>query len=417
MSTRKRARESESSGSDSSESEEEEEEEEEEDDDEEETEEDDSDSDPAEMEEPSIRIINSRGKYNLDRETLTKIKKMFSSITRSSSSPPRRKREKPTIVTVEVCDPPFTPSCIDEFLQLEAEQTRRQQQFRDCSKLSLLRPHLEALRDLVGMGEVKKDVCSMILSQMQAGIPGQSLRHTIIYGPPGVGKTTLVNILANIMSCFGTLKTPKVVHANAASMIAGFLGQTTSKTEELIQSARGGVLLIDEASSISDGRTTQSGDSFSKSAIDTLNRHLTENGSDFVCILAGYEKEIHRDFLSVNPGLERRFTTIFRIQEYSSEELWQMAIVKLKATKLNFNESDVDKSFFTDKKFFKGMGGDIQTFVDKILVQHSVAVFGKSDKFTLSKTTIKTAFEAYVSMKKEHPSLKDTSDPPPGMYI
>jgi len=197
--------------------------------------------------------------------------------------------------------------------------------FQDSAKLPALIPHLQELQAMVGLRKIKQQVLDLVLHRVQTGLPKAYLGHVIIHGGPGVGKTTFANILAKVLHALGDLKKSKVVHASAQNMIAEYLGQTTNKTKNLIESAFGGVLLLDEASSLSDGRSNGSGDSFSKSAIDTLNRMLTEHESKFVCIIAGYKDEIKRDFMDVNPGLARRFTSVFEMEPYRPAELQQIA--------------------------------------------------------------------------------------------
>jgi hypothetical protein len=183
-------------------------------------------------------------------------------------------------------------------------------------------------------------------------------------------------------------------------MIAGFLGQTASMTEDVIKKSFGGVLVIDEASSLADGRRSDSSDSFSKSCLDTLNRMLSEHGDKFICVLAGYKHEIYRDILSMNPGLSRRFSIQFEIDTYTADDLRNIVILKLKQRGLEFENETLTipplKWFKTHEKSFPNFGGDCDILVDKVITYHSIQTFGKDDKKTITYKDIIKGFEMMV---------------------
>lgn len=310
-----------------------------------------------------------------------------------SLAPPAAPTSPPASVS-----PPFTPTNLEELIRLANHNDI--ETFRDCRALKSMLPHLQDLASLVGLASVKQAVFDLILSNLQRDLPRSELNHMVVYGLPGLGKTTLVNILAKVMCSLSLVDKAKVVHATAASMIAGFLGQTAEKTTALVESAAGGVLLIDEASSLADGRS-HNGDSFSKSAVDTLNRLLTEKGSQFVCILAGYEDEIERDFFSINPGLRRRFPHVFRLSKYSPLELRDIAVYHLAKTGLQVPEVAVQCSLFSGENYdyFSSMAGDVTVLVGKILAAHSRTVFGCAEKKKISAATVNQGFKDFLLLK------------------
>lgn len=313
--------------------------------------------------------------------------------------------------------PPFTPSTLEELINLIHLQQQTRVSYLDCERLPQLLPHLLELQALVGLKEIKASIVQLILTRSQSQLPRPALNHAVVYGRPGVGKTTFVNIFARILSCLGVVDGGKVVHATQENMVAGFLGQTAEKTQSLVESAFGGVLLIDEANSLADGRGTQNTDSFSKSAIDTLNRLLTEKAHEFVCILSGYEEEIQRDFFSVNPGLARRFPTVYRIGAYSAHELVEITKLQLHNHGLQLQNPDsITVEMFSGRNsgYFEAMGGDVTTLVAKIIAVHSVEVFGKLIKKNISDQSVTQGFSAFIEMKK---SLQRASTYYPEMYI
>merc|ERR1711991_1200935 len=112
------------------------------------------------------------------------------------------------------------------------------------------------------------------------GFNNDDMLHTVITGPPGVGKTELGRILGHIYKGMGVLKKGHLKIVKRSDLIGKYLGHTAAKTQDVIDECSGGVMFIDEAYSLcnKEGR-----DSFSKECIDTLNQNLTER-RDFLCI-------------------------------------------------------------------------------------------------------------------------------------
>lgn len=224
-------------------------------------------------------------------------------------------------------------------------------------KLNKLVEPLEEINNMVGLEGVKNNLFDQIIYYLQ-GLDDKNtdMLHTVIQGPPGVGKTKLCNILAKVYKGFGFLKNSKVVSVKRDDLIAGYLGQTAIKTRKKIEEALGGVLFIDEAYSLGseDGK-----DSFSKEAIDLLTSYLSEHPHDLICIIAGYKESLEKCFFNQNEGLKRRFTQVFTIDGYNYEELKDIfcCIVKDNGWVIN---NDISVDFFKDKKdYFLYNGGDM----------------------------------------------------------
>jgi SpoVK/Ycf46/Vps4 family AAA+-type ATPase len=313
-----------------------------------------------------------------------------------------RKRKRAAVPNIILPSPPFVPKNLDELIDLA--KISKNKCFKDCQRLPVLLPALLQLQNLIGLKKIKQQIYDVIIHRLQKrylSLP--EIGHVIIYGAPGVGKTTLLSIIAKIFSAIGDLQTEKVVHGTASTMIAGYLGQTTKKTDDLIKSAFGGVLALDEASSLSSGGK-ESSDSYSKQCLDALNRALTEHASDFICILCGYKDEIEANILASNPGLRRRFSIIFDVDGYDSNELKQIALVKISNKKICFAEKTSLPSI--DLKYFPNYAGDIELFVDKIVCAHAKQVFGKTEKNILNQKSID---EGYAMYKLQH-NAKNLSD-------
>jgi SpoVK/Ycf46/Vps4 family AAA+-type ATPase len=183
---------------------------------------------------------------------------------------------------------------------------------------------------MIGLGPVKEQVRSIAASieaarrRAVAGLSNDKpMRHFVFLGPPGTGKTTVARVIAKIFYAFGLLDMPEVVEAQRSDLVGEYLGATAIKTNELIDSALGGVLFIDEAYSLVNEGDGQA-DRFGMEAVQTLLKRAEDNREDLIIILAGYEKQTE-SFLASNPGLASRFATRVRFPSYSPSELLALA--------------------------------------------------------------------------------------------
>lgn len=275
---------------------------------------------------------------------------------------------------------------------------------------------LKKLNNLIGMEDIKKAIIDQILFYTQR-LNTDEMMHICITGPPGIGKTTLIKILAELYCSLGFLKTDKFRVLDRNSLIGGYLGQTAIKTKKALKECLGGVALIDEVYQLGSGK--DDGDSYAKECVDTINQFLSENTKNFIMIIAGYKDHVDRYFFSMNPGLERRFPWKYSIKEYTSENLKDIFKYQVEQSgwefEIDFNFSDLD-SLFSQKEYFKNSGGDCLTLLSRARICHSNRVFGKRRKFKkyLSLQDIKQAFELMKKMKDDT-TKKDTV--PYGMYI
>ena len=153
---------------------------------------------------------------------------------------------------------------------------------------------------------------------------GSVAMHMIFTGNPGTGKTTIARLISKYLKAAGVLAGGQLIEVTRADLVGKYVGHTAPLTTQVMNSALGGVLFIDEAYSLYRGKD----DSFGLEAIDTLVKGMEDHRDELVVILAGYTKEMQA-FLSANSGLQSRFPSIVEFPDYTGAELLQ--ILKLQA--------------------------------------------------------------------------------------
>jgi len=294
--------------------------------------------------------------------------------------------------------------CLNDLLDLANHV-----EFANYTNISLNQAHLlhlqeplQRLQNLIGMESIKSNIFTQLVFFLQNIEPQHPhMLHTCIQGPPGCGKTELANILADIYANLGIIREAKVVVARRSDLVAGFLGQTAMKTQEVIDSAKGGVLLIDEAYSLGN---EEKKDSFAKECIDTINQNLTEGKADFICIIAGYKEDLEKSFFGFNSGLERRFPYRFTIEDYTAEDLCKIyqTILVRSGWKINQEEEKKIVEFFRkERQSFKFNGGDLENFVHftkLAFAKNKIFKVGESEKVVQMEDVL-GAFELYGANK------------------
>ena len=274
----------------------------------------------------------------------------------------------------------------------------------DLAMIRDLLPEMEDLNSMIGQQEIKRQVVILILYySMRLNRKNDDLLHTAIYGEPGIGKTEFAQKLAKIYLKLGVLKNNIFRRVRRGDLIAGYLGQTSLKTAEVLKSVRGGVLFIDEAYSVgsSSGKDTQ--DSYSKECLDLINQSLTEMREDddkyFILMIAGYKDELKRNFFGMNDGLERRFSIHFTMQSYSPEELVKIFIKKILDGGWFIEEGAITDEFIKEHSVhFKHHGGDMELLFVKCKIAHSKNLLaGKSKiKRCISKVDVKDGIQLFI---------------------
>ena len=217
------------------------------------------------------------------------------------------------------------------------------------------------LQGYIGLSAIKEEVdrlinwIEIVKLRKSHDLPAPELAlHMVFSGNPGTGKTMIARLMARIYKSLGVLSKGHLVEVDRSGLVAGYVGQTAIKTQEVIEKAKGGVLFIDEAYAL----TNRGGQDYGQEAVDTLLKAMEDYRDDLVVIVAGYI-ELMEEFIHSNPGLESRFNRFLYFPDYTIEEM--VAIFRMRCENSGYilNEGAVrplEEILIMESRDVKGFG-------------------------------------------------------------
>ena len=205
----------------------------------------------------------------------------------------------------------------------------------------------QELNEYIGLDSIKREVNNLINMvtvhnlRKQIGLKTVDMSlHMVFSGNPGTGKTMIARIMSRIYHSLGVLSKGHLVEVDRSGLVAGYVGQTAGKTAAVIEKALGGVLFIDEAYALSNGKAEND---FGQEAIDTLLKAMEDHREDLIVIVAGYDG-LMDDFIHSNPGLESRFNRYLHFDDYTLDEMMGILNLNLKKGQYKLDDEALAKA-------------------------------------------------------------------------
>ncbi len=274
----------------------------------------------------------------------------------------------------------FVENRLDDVVRTETVQNRVGLATMQQEQEIRLNRLLSELDSMVGLESVKKEIRDLVnlmrvkMIRKEHGLEAPSVSmHLVFAGNPGTGKTVMARKLAEIYQCIGVLETGVLVETDRSGMVAGYMGQTAELVKQKVDEAKGGILFIDEAYTLSN--SGREGD-YGQEAIDTLLKLMEDRRDEFAVIVAGYPKEME-EFLNSNPGLRSRFNKYIYFEDYSANELYDIFLQMCAKNDYRLQPNLEERMLYIIEKMIARQGRkfanarDIRNFFEKVVTNQA----------------------------------------------
>lgn len=276
------------------------------------------------------------------------------------------------------------------------------------------------LDSYIGLEEVKKEVKNLINMatvyklRLDNDLPNPDMSlHLVFSGNPGTGKTMIARFMARVYHSLGLLSVGKLVEVDRSGLVAGYIGQTAIKTAKVLEEAKGSVLFIDEAYTL----TSKTENDFGFEAVDTILKAMEDNRDYLVVIVAGYI-DLMEQFIDSNPGLRSRFNKYIDFADYTADEM--LGIFKMNCNKscyvLDADAEEAVKEYFAAVGEAAGEFGNargVRNTFEKILTEQANRIaemenVTRDDLMKITKSDVETAI--YEADEDEKSDTSESSE-------
>ena len=301
-------------------------------------------------------------------------------------------------------------------VQAEAATEAESAQEEEVEPAEPVEDLLAKLDELCGLDEIKKEVRSLInlvkvrklREEHGLSVPPMSL-HLVFLGNPGTGKTTVARLLAKLYHSIGVLSKGQLVETDRSGLVAGYVGQTALKTQEVVSKAIGGVLFIDEAYALTN---KEGGTDFGQEAVEVLLKNMEDHRDDLIVIVAGYTN-LMQQFIHSNPGLESRFNKYFYFEDYNAQQLMTILESMCKKNCYQLGEDTKEKAFkmlseaYENRDANFGNARDVRNLFEKLVARQSDRIAGTENPST-EDLMLLTGADFDAVMAEEEPDEAET---------
>ena len=262
-------------------------------------------------------------------------------------------------------------------------------------KVEILRPipnPREELDKLVGCTDIKRRMDELVAltsyNKLMCGLFPDSKQHavslhSVFLGRPGTGKTTVCKIFGSLLRQAGALSKGHVVVCDRSSFLGTLWGDEERSVKQVLEMAKGGVLMIDEAYLFNGKNDNDPG----KMVIQLLMNILAdESQRDIAVVLCGY-KEPMMKMLDSNPGLLSRFPNKFEFTDFTVDELLEITLRRVNDYKYKFTTKAWEKYSTMLAQAYKlrdpetwGNARFVANQMERIYIQHATRCIKQQPK-------------------------------------